>query len=132
MERGNASPGPIYMLPTCLGPKIPDKMAAGQASIKSRGMPVEKMSHSPGPIYDIGRPDIIKNKGGEVTLKSRWRDLKSQSINAGPGTYNVDKASKQVYRHAPVYSLGIRHSEFSGTFLTECDKSETGGANDDC
>jgi len=131
-ELGNASPGPIYLLPPCLGPKIPDKCASGEATIKGRGIEVEKLSQSPGPIYDIGSPNIIKSKGGAVTLKSRWKERKSQSLNAGPGSYNVDRASRKAYRHAPEFSLGIRHSEFAGTFLTECDKSEMGGTNEEC
>jgi len=132
IELGKASPGPIYLLPSCLGPRIPDKMAAGEASIKGRGIPVEKLSQSPGPIYAIGSPNLIKPKGGEVTLKSRWKDPKSQSVNAGPGSYNVDKSGRCVYRKPPAFSLGIRHSEFAGNFLTECDKSESGGIDAEC
>jgi len=132
IELGNASPGPIYLLPRCMGPRIPDKCAAPEATIKGRGIEVEKLSQSPGPIYNIGSPNLIKNKGGEVTLKSRWKDPKSQSVNAGPGSYNVDRSSRKVYRQSPAFSLGIRHTEFAGTFLTECDKAESGGADGDC
>ena len=30
---GNASPGPIYKLPSCLGPRIPDKPAAAEVTL---------------------------------------------------------------------------------------------------
>lgn len=33
IERGNASPGPIYLLPPALGPVVPDKPAAAAASM---------------------------------------------------------------------------------------------------
>ncbi|CAL8138146.1 unnamed protein product [Orchesella dallaii] len=132
IELGKASPGPIYLLPPCLGPRIPDKCAAGEVSIKGRGKGVEKLSQSPGPIYDIGSPDIIKYKGGEVTIKGRWKDLKSQSCMAGPASYNVIESSSKVYRQPPAFSLGIRHSEFAGNYLTECDKSENAGIDDEC
>jgi hypothetical protein len=33
IERGRFSPGPIYLLPPCIGPKIPDKPAAQEASM---------------------------------------------------------------------------------------------------
>jgi len=123
IERGKVSPGPIYLLPPCIGPKIPDKMAAAECSIKGRGRDASTIFRSPGPIYDIGRPDLIRPKGGEVTVKGRWKELKSQSVNAGPGSYNIDETTKKIWRSPPAFSLGIRHSEFAGTMMTDCDKA---------
>lgn len=99
---------------------------------KSRGIPVEKLSQSPGPIYNIGSPNIIKSGTGAVTIKGRWKDLKSQSCNAGPGSYDVITAAKASYRQPPAFSLGIRHSEFAGNYMTECDKNENAGLDDVC
>lgn len=95
-------------------------------------MGVERLSHSPGPIYDIGSPNIIKNKTGDATIKGRWSDLKLRGSNASPATYNVNDSSKKVYRQPPAFSLGLRHSEFAGTYLTECDKCENAGLGMDC
>lgn len=124
IERGKFSPGPIYLLPSALGPKVPDKSAQPEVTIKGRGKTEDEFFRSPGPIYEIGSPNLIKNKGGEVTLKGRWKDLKSQSVNAGPGSYDVHGSTHAVWRRPPAFSLGIRHSPFAGTFLTTCDKGD--------
>jgi len=123
IEKGRFSPGPIYLLPPAIGPKIPDKMAAAEITIKGRGREESSIVRSPGPIYDIGRPDLIKNKGGEVSIKGRWKALKSQSVDASPASYSLQETTNKVWRQPPAYSMRIRHSEFAGNFLTECDKS---------
>ncbi|OXA64090.1 outer dense fiber protein 3B [Folsomia candida] len=133
IERGKCSPGPIYLLPPCLGPNIPDKNTTGEVTIKGKGKTDDEVFRSPGPIYDIGSPNIIKNKGGEVSIKGRWRVLKGQSCNAGPGSYNVHESTPRVWRQPPAFSIGIRHSPFAGVFMTECDKAESAVPNfDDC
>lgn len=33
IERGKCSPGPIYLLPPCLGPNIPDKNTTGEVTM---------------------------------------------------------------------------------------------------
>jgi len=125
-EKGAGSPGPIYLLPSSLGSCIP-------VTIKSRYPEKEKFSQSPGPIYDIGSPNLIKNKGGEVTIKGRWPDLKAQSCLAGPGSYNVHAATPSVWRRPPAFSIGVRHSEFAGLLRTEVDKCEDAAPSfDDC
>lgn len=123
IERGRFSPGPIYLLPPAIGPKIPDKNAAAEVTIKGRGRTEDTIFRSPGPIYDIGSPNIIKNKGGEVTIKGRWRALKAQSCNAGPGSYNVQEAIPFSRYQPPAFSMGIRHSEMAGIMYTTCDKA---------
>jgi len=125
-EKGAGSPGPIYLLPTLLGSCIP-------ITIKSRGIDKEKLSQSPGPIYNIGSPNLIKNKGGEVTIKGRWPELKAQSCLAGPGSYNVHAATPSVWRRPPAFSIGVRHSPFAGLLRTETDKCEDAAPSvDDC
>jgi len=133
IEKGRFSPGPIYLLPSAIGPKIPDKNAAAEVTIKGRGRTEDEIFRSPGPIYDIGSPNIIKNKGGEVTIKGRWKALRAQSCNAGPGSYNVHEATPRVWRQPPSFSLGIRHSEFAGIMMTSCDKADASPPPaDDC
>jgi len=124
IERGRFSPGPIYLLPSALGPKVPDKFAAAEVTIKGRGRTEDEIFRSPGPIYDIGSPNLVKNRAGEVTVKGRWKALKSQSGLAGPGSYDIQPALKRVLREPPHFSLGIRHSEFAGTMMTACDKAQ--------
>jgi len=129
---GYASPGPIYLLPPAIGPKIPDKMAAAEITLKGRGKTVDKLSQSPGPIYAIGPPELIKNRAGEVTIKGRWRALKSQSVNAGPASYDLKSATNKVWRQPPSYSLGIRHTPFAGVLRTKCDNEDSRPSFDDC
>jgi len=132
IDKGNISPGPIYLLPPCIGPKIPDKMAAGEVSIKGRGGDHAVKSRSPGPIYDIGSPNLIKFKAGEVTVKGPWKPFKPSSFLAGPASYDLTPTVPKVYRQPPSFSLGIRHSAFTGVFKTDCDKGDCGPPNDDC
>jgi len=87
---------------------------------KSRAAERSNEKQSPGPIYDIGRPDIIKGKAGEVSMKGNRKEIKTQNFDCGPGSHNVSDC--KVWRQPPSYSLGIRHSPFAGTLLTECDK----------
>lgn len=50
------SPGPCYMLPTAIGPKIPDKLAAAECTLKGDKKikdPGADAPYSPGPIYDV-------------------------------------------------------------------------------
>jgi len=120
-EKGKCSPGPIYLLPSTLGPHVPDKNTTGEVTIKGLITKKEKCNQNPGPIYNIGSPNLIKSKGAEVTLKGRWKPLKSQSCNAGPASYNLGNAGR---RQPPAFSLGIRHSPFAGVLKTDADKKE--------
>jgi len=125
IEAGYASPGPIYLLPPALGPKIPDKPAAPECSLKSRAKPLKSMTGGAG-FYDIGRPDLVKNKAGEVSLKSRHKERFS-TYAAGPATYNLQNAVNKVRPTPPAFSLGIRHTECAGIYFTKQDKTD-----DDC
>jgi hypothetical protein len=116
------------------------------------------LQQSPGPIYDIGTlihgirnyklfkveklifnffiagsPNLIKGKLGEVTIKGRWKPLKAQSCEAGPASYNLENSASKTRNQPPCFSMGIRHSQFAGVFMTDCDKSENSPPNfDDC
>jgi hypothetical protein len=46
------SPGPIYLLPRAIGPKIPDKLAAAECTLKG-DRKCKDPKFSPGPIYDV-------------------------------------------------------------------------------
>jgi hypothetical protein len=123
IERGHASPGPIYLLPSAIGPKVPDKPAAAECSLKGKGKPPKSMTGGAG-FYDIGRPDLVKNRAGEVSLKSRQKE-RFNTYPAGPATYNLQNAVNKVRPTPPAFSLGIRHTECAGIYFTKLDKADS-------
>jgi len=127
-QSGLFSPGPIYMLPSAIGPKIPDKPAAAECSLKGRGKDRKSMSGNAG-FYDIGRPDIVKNRAGWASIKGRYNE-RNKGYDAGPASYNIAGSICRVRNCPPAYSMGIRHTECSGNLLTALDKGD--GCNDPC
>ncbi|KOC60322.1 Outer dense fiber protein 3, partial [Habropoda laboriosa] len=111
-------PGPnAYNLPTCIGPKIPDKVAQGAFSIA--GIHELRREHiGPGPAaYTNLKSDLIKRSSPAFSLK--WK-TEIAKIDLGPGPryypgYNTG-------RHPPKYSFGTRHSECAGLPITHMDE----------
>jgi len=126
-EKGFSSPGPIYMLPPALGPKVVDKPAAAEVSLKGRGKERKSMTEGAG-FYDIGSPDVIKSKAGGVTLKGRYN---YKLVKDGPGPIYLPNINANR-RRPPAFSLGIRHTECSGTFFTQCDKDDGSAGSCGC
>ncbi|CAL7950915.1 unnamed protein product [Xylocopa violacea] len=111
-------PGPnAYFLPTCIGPKIPDKVAQGAFSIA--GIHKLREDHiGPGPAaYTNIRSDLIKRSAPAFSLK--WRtQLSELDLSPGPRYYPEYNTRKR----APMYSFGIRHSECAGLPITDLDE----------
>lgn len=89
-----------------------------------KGVRKEKeLSPSPGPIYDIGDPDVIKPKSPAFTIRQKWKDIET-GWDAGPASYTPlfppPCPCKTPTRGA---SLGIRYNDFTGIFRTGCDSS---------
>ncbi|XP_044598519.1 outer dense fiber protein 3-like protein 2 [Cotesia glomerata] len=101
-------PGPnSYVVPSCLGPKIPHKKTCGAVSLKGRSSDSSK-NVGPGPA-DYGNPNynVVKKQYPAFSLKFRQQPLSSYSSGPGPmynPTYNPRK-------QPPAFSFGIRHSE---------------------
>ncbi|XP_076163723.1 ciliary microtubule associated protein 1A [Ptiloglossa arizonensis] len=113
----DGGPGPnTYCLPTCIGPKIPDKRAQGAFSIG--GYHKLRQEHvGPGPAaYTNINTDIVKRSSPAFSLK--WRN-ELADIDFGPGPQYYPQ---YVGRQAPMYSFGIRHSECAGIPTTELDE----------
>ncbi|XP_043257269.1 outer dense fiber protein 3-B-like [Colletes gigas] len=113
----DTGPGPnAYTLPTCIGPKIPDKRAVGAFSIGGYHE-LRQEDIGPGPAaYTNINIDVVKRSSPAFGLK--WRhDLPDIDFSPGPKYY-----PEFVGRQAPMYSFGIRHSECAGLPITELDE----------
>ena len=80
---------------------------------------------SPG-FYDIGKAGLRNN--GAFSIVGR-KEYKLKTYEAGPATYNLQNTIAKIRPAPPAFSLGIRHSECSGTLMTSCDKADL---NDNC
>ncbi|XP_008544945.1 outer dense fiber protein 3B [Microplitis demolitor] len=101
-------PGPnSYLVPSCLGPKIPHKKACGAFSIKGRTSDLSKTS-GPGPA-DYGNPNynVVKKQYPSFSLKFRERALSNASSGPGPMYNPTYRPGKQP----PAFSFGIRHND---------------------
>lgn len=117
-------PGPnAYLLPPAIGPRIPDKLAAAECTLKGTRKSKD-LAPSPGPIYTIGSPNVIKPKSPAFTIRRKWPEL-SSGWDAGPASYTPlyppPCPCKTPY---PGASLGIRYNDYTGIFRTACDNSK--------
>ncbi|XP_015602865.1 outer dense fiber protein 3-like [Cephus cinctus] len=115
----DSGPGPnAYLVPTCIGPKIPDKKAEGAFTI-SGPHPGSRYESSPGPAaYRNVNCDLVKKKMPAYTVSSRVGPREAFRDGPGPQYY------PQVYKgkKPPMYSFGVRHSECATTPVTEYDE----------
>lgn len=112
-------PGPnLYSLPTCIGPKVPDKRAQGAFSISHYHEIREKFT-SPGPAAYINIDyNTIKRRGPAYSLKGR-HILSEKYRSPAPVFYPLYDTQKR----APMYSFGIKHSECTGIPITQLDEN---------
>ncbi|XP_020300675.1 outer dense fiber protein 3-like [Pseudomyrmex gracilis] len=114
------SPGPnLYVLPTCIGPKVPDKPARGAFSISGYHVIRDEIK-SPGPgAYDSMNYDVIKRRSPAYTLKGKHASLFVMGYQSpAPTFYPLYDTRKR----APTYSFGIKHSECAGVPMTQLDQ----------
>ncbi|XP_033212056.1 outer dense fiber protein 3-like [Belonocnema kinseyi] len=112
-----SGPGPIYLLPTCLGPNLVDKKAQGAYSI---GIPTKgnKREELPGPgAYITENYNVVKRRFPAYSITSRPKDLSMWEGTPGP------KYDTKFYngKRPPMYTFGLRHSPCAGTPMTEMD-----------
>ncbi|XP_034192207.1 ciliary microtubule associated protein 1B-like [Osmia lignaria lignaria] len=113
----DSGPGPnVYILPSCIGPKIPDKEAQGAFSI-SGPHKIRQEDVGPGPAaYTNIRTDLIKHSSPAFSLKWRYHRIDTD-VSPMPYFPQYNKG-----RRAPTYSFGIKHSECAGIPITELDE----------
>ncbi|XP_034936183.1 outer dense fiber protein 3B isoform X3 [Chelonus insularis] len=113
----SSSPGPnAYIIPACLGPKIPHKKTIGAFTIAGRKFGKEE-SVGPGPnAYGNPNYDVIKKKYPSYSLKSRKKFF-DQAEGPGP-IYNTSYISG---KRPPMFSFGVYHSECKALPITDMD-----------
>ncbi|XP_011879160.1 PREDICTED: outer dense fiber protein 3-like [Vollenhovia emeryi] len=111
-------PGPnSYLLPTCIGPRVPDKSAQGAFSIIGHRKTREEIV-GPGPAAYIKiNYDTIKRRSPAYSLKGR-HILENIYHSPAPIFYPLYDTRKR----SPMYSFGIKHSECTGIPMTQLDE----------
>lgn len=134
-------PGPIYLIPSCLGPKVPDKTAMGAFTMlvwKMMNTPTVRRYSSPqlsifihrasrhdkdfcdsgpGPAaYGNQNFNLIKRRLPAYSLAARH--TKSE-VGCGPGPRYYPEYSGG--KNPPKFSFGIKHSECAPPAVTELD-----------
>ncbi|XP_008210682.1 outer dense fiber protein 3-like isoform X1 [Nasonia vitripennis] len=111
-------PGPIYMLPTCIGPEIPDVKAEGAYSMAFKHKQ-RIQSTGPGPAAYSIKLNPVKKQYPAYSMKFRHNLYDYSRQLPGPQySYNIDLIKKRQ----PMYSFGVRHSECTAVGLTENDE----------
>ncbi|XP_011308284.1 outer dense fiber protein 3B [Fopius arisanus] len=104
-----------YMVPSCLGPRIPDKRALGAFTITGlHGLKAKSLG--PGPAAYIFNTNTVKRKYPAFSIKFRTT---SNLRTIGPGP--VHYPTYNTRRNAPKFSFGVKHSECSPPPITPMD-----------
>lgn len=116
------TPAPnVYIIPPAIGPKIPDKLAAPECTLKGHRDNKEK-PYVPTGSYDVGECDLIKPKAPAFTIRRKLEEIKARGFpRVGPGSYDADLS--KVKAAAPAWHMAEKYNEFTGIFRTTCDKS---------
>lgn len=107
-------PGPNqYLIPTCIGPNVPDKEAAGAFSVLSRNFFYPK-DYSPGPgKYKLPEIHVYKKDVPEFSIKSR--NIKTKESKVPGPKYNPLYNTKN---EPPKFSFGVKQSEDMREYYT--------------
>ncbi|KAJ8679152.1 hypothetical protein QAD02_014939 [Eretmocerus hayati] len=98
-------PGPIYMLPTCIGPEIPDVRAEAAFSIANKHK-FRRENVGPGPAKYHTDLSVYKKQSPAYTMKFRHQ-LKNRHRTPGPTySYKTDLIKKRQ----PTFSFGVKYS----------------------
>lgn len=101
------SPGPNqYLIPTCIGPNVPDKETAGAFSVLSRNIFYPK-DYSPGPgKYKLPEIQIYKQDVPQFSIKGRHIRTRDSKI-PGPKYYPLYDTKHEP----PKFCFGVKRSE---------------------
>jgi len=119
----NKNPAPnTYTLPPCLGDKLVDKKSAPVAGVRSRpkiGGFDEDLAQAPGAgTYKTTDPNVYKRRGPTYPIVGRNELPGDQTLKPGPGAHKPENVTS-TRRQAPAFSFGVRHSEYSGNYITQ-------------
>ncbi|XP_014480701.1 PREDICTED: outer dense fiber protein 3-like [Dinoponera quadriceps] len=108
-----------YSLPTCIGPKVPDKPAQGAFSITGHHE-MREIVRGPGPAaYAKLDYNLVKHRDPAYSLKGR-HFLSEKYRSPAPTFYPLYDTQKR----APMYSFGIKHSECAGLPIIQQDEDD--------
>lgn len=112
--KSKKSPGPNqYLIPTCIGPHVPDKEAAGAFSVLSRNF-IYLKDPSPGPgKYKLPEIHVYKKDVPEFSIRSRNIKIKDSKV-PGPKYYPIYNAKNEP----PKFSFGVKQSDELREFYT--------------
>jgi len=83
---------------------------------------------SPGPVYDIGKVELVKNQAPAYTLRPKLIDI-FKNFGPGAGAYGLDKV---IYPKRPAWPFGIKHTDFAGILKNKCDLMMTVPCENPC
>ncbi|EFN76769.1 outer dense fiber protein 3 [Harpegnathos saltator] len=107
-----------YLLPTCIGPKVPDKPAQGAFSITGHHE-IRGTIIGPGPAaYTKLDYNLVKRRSPAYSLKGRHILSEKYPTTPAPTFYPLYDTRKR----APEYSFGVKHSECTGVPITQQDE----------
>ena len=121
----DTNPAPnVYILPSMLGSKIPNKESTPSYSLSGRTRMAHDLadySRSPGCAhYSTVSTDLYKTRAPAYFMGRRVFMPEDNTQKPGPGTYSPEKVTANKPQ-APSYSTGIRHSEFTTPLITKAD-----------
>jgi len=123
------TPGPnAYSVPSTLGKTIQsDKKSAPAVSITGRnkqGGFAEDLQKTPGPgAYTTVNSDKYKSSQPKYSITGRNAMPGDTTTKPGPAAYSPERQYKNAKKREPAFSFGVRHSQYSGTLITQADVS---------
>jgi hypothetical protein len=125
-RNADQTPGPnVYHVPGCVGKTVEsDKHQAPAITITGRskvGGFAEDLQKTPGPgAYKEVNPRLYKQREPGYSITGRNEMPGDTTLKPGPGAYKPETVH-QDKKIAPKFSFGIRHSQYSGTLITQDD-----------
>jgi len=112
-------PGPaMYMRPTTIGPKVPDKNASAAYTMVAR-RPIKSNTIDPSPAeYPSVKNDLYKHKAPGYTMRPNTKLVGDNTLKPSPATYFPELEGFKP--RPPKFSMGVKHSPYEYTSIEKC------------
>lgn len=122
-RKRDANPSPnTYSLPAMLGDRVPYKLSSACYSMGRKltlGDFATDYAKTPGPArYETVSADVTQPRKPSYSMQARQYMPGDSTQKPGPGAHCPERCMA-TQRHAPSFSLGIRHSEFICPLIIE-------------
>jgi hypothetical protein len=114
-----ASPGPVYLIPGAMGPKIPDLKANPAYSFGTVHVGGKRDVMPGAGHYPATTLNAFKKKQPVAVITGRHKGLSSK-VTPGPSSY----LPKYNGPNPPKYSFGVRHNPCMGPHITPLDRMQ--------